>query len=160
MQELTTFVTSILGGATGEGDAMMTEVPEEHRHILTTLRAQAEDYARTQYKEMQAEVGLFAEQPGQQSECTTTNRTTSSVVEAAATTLETLRGLQSQPTLPDEGEDGTSIVEMATHAGQHKDDVTYVTKYWEEIREEKDNIKMGKGSQVRNQRESNGSNLC
>ena len=41
MQELTTFVTRSLGGATGERDAMMTGVPEEHRQILTTVQAQA-----------------------------------------------------------------------------------------------------------------------
>ena len=54
MQELTTFVTRSLGGATGEEDATMTGVPEEHRHTITTVRAQAESHARTQYKEMRA----------------------------------------------------------------------------------------------------------
>ena len=97
MPELTTFVTKSLGGATGEGDTMITEVPEEHRHIRTTVHAQAEDYARMQYKEMQA--GLLAERRGQRSECGTAG-TASSIAEAAAATLGTLRGLQDQAALP------------------------------------------------------------
>jgi hypothetical protein len=103
MQELTTFVTRSLGGATGEEDVTMTEVPEERRHTITTVCAQAESHARMQYKEMRAEAGLPAEQQGQQSDCTT--GTASLVVEEAATALEMLPGPQAQPTLPDEGED-------------------------------------------------------
>ena len=37
MQELTTFVTRSLGGATGEEDVAMTEIPEEHRHTITAV---------------------------------------------------------------------------------------------------------------------------
>ena len=83
MQELTTYVTRSLSGAAGEENATMAAVLEEHRRMLITVHAQAEDYARAQYKEMQAKVLSLAEQQGQQSE----GGTASSVAEATAVAL-------------------------------------------------------------------------
>ena len=111
----------------GEEDVTTTGVPEEHRRIITTVHTQAEDHAKSQYKEMQAEV--LVEQQGQHSEC----GTASSIAEAAAATLGTLRGLPGQATLPDEDEDGASTERTAVHISRHENDVAYVTKNRKQI---------------------------
>ena len=156
MQELTIFVTSSLSGGAGEENATMAAAPEEHRSMLMAVRTQAEDYAKAQYKEMQAN-GLTAAQPegelrgkpaslvsmgiglqpGQESEC----GTASSAAEAAAATLEAMvtaaPGREAMPPekamLPDEAEDGASAEMTAVHTSRHEDDVTYVTTHTEEI---------------------------
>ena len=141
MQELTTFVTTSLNGAAGEENGTMAAAPDEHRRMLIAVRTQAEDYAKAQYKEMQAN-GRAAAQPegelrgksaslvsmgvglqlGQQSEC----GTVSSAAEAAATTLEAFttaapgeEAITTAPgeeaMLPDEVEDGVSAGMAAVH---------------------------------------------